>query len=296
MGFPGASLLDGNWVSLVFDLWGVFMSLTQVLSTVLGVVTSGAVGGVRLVGHFLAEGRLGMGEGRVVCVIVNVTIVLSLCFVFAQRGGPMTRAPVISIVPTDRRGMRVFNRCMKHVHTRRFMRMHTHMRNFLRRVLFRRKASIGHGRMLFIVGRSRCHTGTSGMHTRLGGSRTRTRGTGHSLRHVHPLCRRGTTDRLSLSGTITTCRATMTDMNVDRTSLRRTRRRLNCAVIHSPVSKRVDRHRISLKALMNDGKGSLLTAVMGDSAVLISFDVATLSCLGDGRQGIAFNRGSSAHS
>lgn len=150
--------------------------------------------------------------------------------------------------------------------------------------------------MLFIVGRSRCETGTSGTHTRLGGSRTRTLGTGHSLRHVHPLCTRGTTDRLSLSGTRTTCRATRTSMTVDRTSLSRTRLRLKCALIHSPLSKRVDREGISLKALIKPKNGSLLTAIIGDSAILMSFDVATLSCLGDGRQGVSVKHRSSAHS
>lgn len=192
--------------------------------------------------------------------------------------------------------MRVFNRCIKHVHTRRFIRIQTHIRKCLRDVLFTRKACIGGGRILFIVGRSRCHTGTSGTQTRLGGSRTRTLGTGQSLRHVGPLCTRGTTDRLSLSGTRTTCRDTITAITVDRTSLTRTRLRLNCALIHSPLSKRVDRHGISLKALIKPNKGSLLTAIIGDSAILISFDVATLSCLGDGRHGVGVNRRSSSHS
>lgn len=204
--------------------------------------------------------------------------------------------PAIVIRTTMGSSMRVCNRCMNHVHTRRFIRIHTHMRNCLRRVLFTRNACIGGGRMLFIVGRRRCQTGTSGTHTRLGGSRTRTLGTRHSFRHVGPLCTRGTTDRLSLSGTRTTCRDTMTAITVDRTSLTRTRVRLKCALIHSPLSKRVDRQGISLKALIKPNTGSLLTAVMGDSAILISFGVATLSCLGDGRQGVGVKRRSSDHS
>lgn len=187
-------------------------------------------------------------------------------------------------------------RCIKQVHTRRFIRMHTQIRNCLRGVLFTRNACIGGGRILFMVGRSRCQTGTSGTETRLGGSRTRTLGTRQSLGHVHPLFRRGTTDRLSLSGTRTTCRDTRTAITVDRTSLTRTRLRLKCAVIQSPLSNRVDREGISLNALIKPKKGSLLTAVIGDSAMLISFDVATLSCLGDGREGVGLNRRSSAHS
>lgn len=229
-------------------------------------------------------------------MMVNVKLIVKVCLVISRQPTGVPRLPMITVTPTARSSIRVCNRCMKHMHTRRFIRMHTQMRKCLRRVLFTRNACIAGGRILFIVGRSRCQTGTSGTHTRLGGSRTRTRGTGHSLRHVHPLCRRGTTDRLSLSGTATTCRATRTSMTVDDTSLSRTRLRLNCAVIHSPLTKRVDRHRISLKALMNPDNGSLLTAMMGDSAMLISFDVATLSCLGDGRHGIGLNRGSSAHS
>lgn len=229
--------------------------------------------------------------------LIGKTIFLTLVILTAKyQRGSRPLGPLIVISGPTGRSMRVFNRCIKHVQTTQFIRVRTHIRNCLRGVLFIRKGRIGRGRPLFVVGSTLCGTGMRGTGTRLGGGRTRTTGTGHSMRHLRPLCRRRTTDRLSLSGTLTSLKSTRTSVTVDGTSLSRTRLRLDCAAMASPLTKCVDRHFISINTLINPNMGSGLTTMMGDSAILMSFGVATLSCLHTRHHGVGFKRRSASHS
>lgn len=167
--------------------------------------------------------------------------------------------------------------CITSVRTVRFMRVGTHMRNFVRRMLISRNRLMGGKRPVFHLGSRGCVRMLGTTRTGCGRARTRLRVTGCRARHIRHLISGRVVSSVHLSRIEHRQRITQVGIRRTHTRVRQTRVRCDCAAVATPFANCMSHVPCGIKDLI--GPRDLLAAIDSVSRVFTCCGIGRDRCL-----------------